>query len=873
MNNDLKKTLRTPKTDFPLRGNLVQLDKRIFEYWKHIELYKLLHKTRNNKKPFILHQGPPFTNGRFHIGHGLTGALKSIVLSMFNILGYKPYCILGWDCHGLPIETRIKAMGNLSKKEFYEKCREFSQSWIDIQKPESQQLCYIHDEQYYSTMKGLPNIYEAFSKLLLQGDVIIKNKPIIWSVAYKCNIPDIDIEYQNKKSKAIYLYNQVKGENFGLLIFTTTPWSIWSNMFICINQKFEYALIEYENQCMYVAKESLAALNELIFHNNYVLISTISGQELLNHNYKYTHPIYGHECSILHGDHVSTDGTGLVHTAPAHGPEDYEVAYKINKRQEPIIDHVSEDGFIKYNEEKIHIVENIDRILEILKEKIIFSQTIEHSYPFYKNQPLIFKTSEQIYLNIDRVKNEVLKQLNDIQVSPSNLLERLKNAIRTREEWCVSRNRTYGVPLALFVHKTKRTLLVDGEIQSKIVNKMKEDVTFFLTDECISILPDSYQQEYEPYLGVLDCWVDSACVSPVIVPTFGISNVSTIYLEGKDQLRGWFNSSAFFSVLLNGKLPYQGVITHGFVVNDKREKMSKSKDNSISLSEIFEQIGLDVFFILIADSNFKDDVTVSTHSIEQAKIKYMKFRGVLRYLCSVLEYGVEYPEITSCLERAFIWKLKCVIEEYIRLVKTYEIHFAFDLVNNFIVEVSSDYFNACKDCLYADGNTSRRKQIIHTCFLLLWGILAMLAPFIPRTCEEVFLHLKEAGIYKKQTVHELDLFALYELLNKHTKNYEKDFTIYENVYNEIIPIINVEIEDLKQSKTISKNSDVIIEINRDDDRIIKMIEYITGASEVKKGIENKVTISTLTPCERCSRRTNNSICQRCDNFLKEYINK
>jgi isoleucyl-tRNA synthetase len=871
MNDDIKKTLRTPNTNFPLRGNLVELDKKITEYWNTIDLYETLQKARQNKEPFVLHQGPPFTNGRFHIGHGLTGALKAIVVATFNILGYRPEVILGWDCHGLPIETRIKSLGQLSKHEFYNECRKFSQSWIEIQKPESQKLCYIHSKDYYSTMRGLPRIYEAFSKLLLKGDVLIKNKPIIWSVAYKCNIPDIDIEYKNKKSTAMYLYHQVKGQNFGLLIFTTTPWSIFDNMFICINKNFEYVLIEYENRSMYVAKDALSHLNELIFNNNYNIISSISGTELLAKNYQYLHAIYGHECSMLHGDHVSTDGTGLVHTAPAHGPEDYDVAYRINKRHEQIVDLISDDGFIVYNGEKFHIIEDINKILHILQSNIVHSHVIEHSYPFYKDHPLIYKTSEQIYLNIDSVRDSVIKQLDNIQVSPENLLDRLKTAIRTREEWCVSRNRTYGVPLALFVHKIHRTLLIDNKVQDLIIEQMNIDPTYFLTDECINILPEEYKYNYEPYMGILDCWFDSACASPVIIPEFEMNSISSVYIEGKDQLRGWFNSSAFLSVMLTGKLPYKGVITHGFVVNDKREKMSKSKDNSISLSEIFDQIGLDVFFILVADSNFKDDVAVSTHAFEQAKIKYMKFRGVLRYLCSVVEYGHKpLSKITSTMERAFLWNLRCVIEEYISLSKSYEIHFTFDLINNFIVDLSSIYFNACKDCLYADGNTIRRNEIIHTCYLMLNAILMMLAPFIPRTCEEIFLYMKNLGIFTGNSIHEFDLSEFYSKICQLTDGFDADFTIYEEVSINVIPLINAEIESLKQSKQISKNSDIILELQLKDSRAFELVQCIIGASDVLYSDESKILLSQEDPCIRCSRRTEKSLCKRCDDFIRSH---
>ncbi len=869
MNDDIKKTLRTPNTNFPLRGNLVELDKKITEYWNEIDLYQTLQNTRKNKEPFVLHQGPPFTNGRFHIGHGLTGALKAIVVATFNIIGYRPEVILGWDCHGLPIETRIKSLGQLSKKEFYNECRKFSQSWIEVQKPESQKLCYIHNKDYYSTMKGLPKIYEAFSKLLLKGDVLIKNKPIIWSVAYKCNIPDIDIEYKNKKSTAIYLYHQVKHKDFGLLIFTTTPWSIFDNMFICINKNFDYALVEHENRTMYVAKDSLHHLNETIFKNNYNIISTISGEKLIAYNYKYLHAIYGHECSILHGDHVSTEGTGLVHTAPAHGPEDYDVAYRINKRPEQIVDLISEDGFITYKGEKIHVIEDISKILNILESDIVYSHTIEHSYPFYKDYPLIFKTSEQIYLNIDLVRDEVLRQLENIQVSPENLLERLKTAIRTREEWCVSRNRTYGVPLALFVHKIHRTLLIDAKIQDLISEQMYIDPTYFLTNECIHILPDEYKSNYEPYIGILDCWFDSACTSPVIVPEFGLNPLSNVYIEGKDQLRGWFNSSAFLGVMLTGKLPYNGVITHGFVVNDKREKMSKSKDNSISLSEIFDKIGLDVFFILIADSNFKDDVAVSPHAFEQAKIKYMKFRGVLRYLCSVVEYGHKpLSKITSTMERVFLWNLRCVIEEYMSLSRSYEIHFAFNLINNFVVDLSSIYFNACKDCLYADGNTTRRAEIIHTCYLMLQSVLMMLVPFIPRTCEEIFLYIKNLGIFKGNTVHEFDLSEFYKYLCNLTNEFDSEFNLYCDISSNVIPLINTEIEALKQSKQINKNSDIILELQLRNPKAFELVQCMTGVSDILYSDESKILISHENPCARCSKRTEQSLCPRCDDFIK-----
>lgn len=848
------KKLRLPKTGISTRANVIQTEKDIAEYWKRIELYKLLNN--RSSKSFTLHFGPPFANGNLHMGHGLTYTIKSIILAAHGVLGYKVSNILGWDCHGLPIETKARSITS-SKKELYKECQHIAKYWMQQQESQLRALCFIADDRSYSTMNSLVDIYSAFSKLLLQNKVYIANKPLIWSTHYKCNVPAIDIEYRQKKSLAIYVLFPMEESNTYALIYTTTPWSLWDNMAICINKNAEYLYVKYDNKIILVQKSCDL---KHILDDNYEIISSVLGKDLLSK--KYFHIFTKEKFPILHGDHVSEVGTGLVHTAPSHGLEDYEVFCR-NFDSVLIRDSVSEDGFINIENQRVKFTDN-DTIIEFLKPYILYQEKIQHSYPFYKNDALIYKTSRQIYLKIESVKSLILNSLKSIHTTPSNLKERMLQAIDSRSEWCVSRNRTYGVPLALFVHKDSGELLINEKLQQRIIEQMQRDLTFFLTDDCISILNGIVDEnDYEYYNGILDCWFDSGCVSSIILKKMNENPVADVYIEGKDQIRGWFNSAAFLTALLDGRLPYNAIGVHGFILAENNEKMSKSKGNGISLQDVLEKYGLNIFSILIGSSDFKNDVKISNDALDIAQEQYRKFFNVLRYLCSIVEYkdSIQEVEIEEELEKCILLQLREVIEEYIDHMEAFEIHFAFNCVKEFIMYISSTYFNARKDVLYLDGDTYCRDQIIYTSYLLLQGLLGLLVAFMPHTCEKLNQYLRDK--FGNIFYESIFMFNLKDFIIPSFDSKYKDSVKY--LLNNVVPIINGKMDLMKKDYTITRNEDAICFVN--DDRL-QLIKLLTRCSEIYSGDSIEVVKSNKIACERCYIRLGHKICDRCKTAIK-----
>jgi isoleucyl-tRNA synthetase len=854
------KKLRLPKTDFPMQANLSSLEPRIHQYWKDIDLYNLLHKQKLKK--FTCHFGPPFANGDPHCGHGLSYTIKSISLALKTMEGFSVFNVFGWDCHGLPIELKVKDMKITDKREFYMECQKVAKHWIGVQKPVLEKLCFLHDpNHHYSTINSLPSIYQSFSNLLLQNRVFLSNRPLIWSTQFKCNIPAIDIEYENKKSQAIYILFPLHNRpNQYALIYTTTPWSLIDNMAICINKNLQYSFVMYDNKEMLIQTDCIPVLEQKL-QTTFTILNSITGTDLLD--FQYDNFIHNKIMPFIHGNHVSADGTGLVHTAPAHGIDDFEAFYAVYDT--PILDDVTEDGYIEINYEKISVFDT-PNILKHFEKHLLFSEDIVHSYPFYKGKPLIYKTSEQIYLRIDDLKSKIVAELHKIQTAPESLKNDMILSIEGRDNWCLSRNRIYGTPLALFIHKANKTLLINETVQNKIIEQMCVDPTYFLNAECINILQGFVQNpsEYRPYLGVLDCWYESACVSSIILPEYGQNNVADLYSEGKDQKRGWFNSSAFLSMSLRNQLPYKTLIANGFVVDDNGDKLSKSKGNAMPFTQIIEQYGLDVFTILVASANFKDDVKIGPRMLTLASEQYRKFRNVLRYLISVVEYKdhIEQVEITEELEKAILGKLRHIIITYKKYTSKFEIHLAFNLIKEFVIYVSEIYFNGRKDCLYSDGNTNRRAQVIYTNFVLLKGLLMLLCPFIPRTCEEIAIYLK-----KYLQVESIFLFNLNEFA-EHLINYDKEAEKLDHTVNNILPWINAEIDGMKKDKTIKKNEEVCV-YTKDYNNMIKLL---INCSEVIKSDHNEVQIIDKIACFRCNQRCGIEICNRCEIALNDTNN-
>lgn len=831
---------QTPTTKFPMQANLPQLDKRIIDYWEKYKIYDLISKKKT--KTFELHFGPPFTNGDLHIGHGLNIILKDIVLRFKNLQGYSISNITGHDCHGLPVEVKVMRNKNpTSKQQFIEECKEESKKWIIQQRKTMKKMGFLMSDKYYTTMDSVPEIYSIFSDFVLQNKLIRAIKPMAWCTILKCVIADIDIEYREKISTSIYFILQIKNQDRSLVIWTTTPWTLLDNTAVAYNKNIKYSEVKYKDKKIIIATNLIPQFIERV--GQITSQKSVDSKEF--EKIQVQHPILEKYVPVVHGEHVTDlEGTGFVHTAPAHGLEDFELAKKYDLN---IIDTVDDNGnYIAGTPLYEFSIKDEKKILDILAEKLLIKQEIKHSYPFCtrSNNPIIYKTTEQIFVDL----SNQTKSSDDIQWYPSSLKEVFFNTIQKRNEWCISRNRTYGVPLALFINKKNNSILINKQLQEKILLQMDKDPTYFLEESCIQILEGiENPNEWRPYIGVLDVWFDSSCVSSIISKFYNNSGyrVADLYLEGKDQIRGWFQSSFLTSMISNGKAPYKSVVTHGFFMvsspdKKKGEKMSKSLGNVIDLNQQIDK-GNELFRIWVAKSNTRDDIIIGPDVLKEAENQYRKFRNVIRYIISIIEsYPYKKTADFDVFEIAMLSKLKKTYEIYTLHMQSYEFNLAFNEIKGYIDYISNNYFNWRKKVLYS---FTEKKAIVYAFSQILKGILLMLNPFIPFTTEEAFLYLKPFNIFKNK-------------ISIHKESFEFFDNIKIDPVEEQIDQINLELKKIRvifdkmlQSGEVKKVNQIDVEIKLDNiyeiRNITSLIRDMLDCNSVTISVNDICTISTV----------------------------
>ncbi len=873
-----KNTLTLPITDFPMRSNLPMLEPKILEFWQTINLYDLLDANPHDKPTFNLHFGPPYANGNFHIGHAFNIILKDFILRSKKFLGYHTTSISGHDCHGQPIEYAIlKEKRDFSSVlEFKTQCKEFAEKWITIQQKTLHRLGVLVDpRQYYKTLDMSQDIYTVFSELLLNNLVYMEQKPVPWSIKEKTVISDAEMEYHNKMSTSVDVALQIMDspvdslKNQYIVIWTTTPWSLLDNVAVAFHKDINYVFCESEDQIIIVAENTFEQFKLRLDNAALNPLGKISGAVFTGS--QCIHPILQHYVPMVHSDHVSaTDGTGFVHIAPAHGPEDFLLCKNLKI---PLIESIDEAGFYYDNVDKKlankHIFKDEEHILDVLEGKLLAINKIEHSYPHTArgNTPIIYRASEQIFISLSDIKPKLEIILKDCQFIPSLLKETLITTIRNREEWCVSRQRIWGIPLCLFIHKKTKEILIDFDLQAKILEKIN-------TDPEISInfhkLVDN--EDYEPYYGVLDVWFDSGCVSRTLGRYYGKNDsflTNGLYCEGKDQTRGWFQSSLLCAYLSEEKVPYSEVITHGFIVDEQGYKMSKSKGNGVNLEDELKLRGSEILRLCIATSDYTGDVKLGQNLLNNAGDTYRKIRNVIRYLISILETS-EIPNKVNFtyLDRVVLNKLNIVNINIQKYLKEYSFKKAFDEIFSYIQYISGIYFNAKKDCLYCDDKTSNKKQsTIKTMQIILKSLNIMLSTFLPFSSEEIFQYCKEKNIFISQN-KSIHLYTFKEIKIPQFNNEHEIFNKIDLQLNEF----RITIDELKQSGKITRNTDLFIEFKYDfsqENISEEVVKDILGVSKViKSDINNKVHISNLDNCQRCWQRLG-KICLRCQHIVKK----
>lgn len=788
---DYSKTLNLPKTQFPMRANLPKKEPEIIEFWEKEDIYrKNLEKFKGRSK-FILHDGPPYANGDIHLGHTLNKILKDIIVKFKSMDGYYAPYVPGWDTHGLPIETQaIKALGinrhDKSPVEFRRLCKEYALKYMDIQRRQFKRLGVRGDwDNPYLTLQPQfeAKQVEVFGEMAKKGYIYKGLKPVFWCPDCETALAEAEIEYSDHKTPSIYVKFPVSNDK-GLfkkhtgsldrvyvMIWTTTPWTLPANMAIALNPEITYALVDMEGEYYLIAKEKIEDVKKVGGVEDHRVIATFSGQELEGVVCK--HPFAERDSLVILGDHVTLEqGTGCVHTAPGHGEEDFEIGKKYGLE---VLNPVDDRGYFTgkagkyqgmYYEKANHV------IAEDLKESgMLFAcTTIVHSYPhcWRCKGPVIFRATEQWFASVEGFREEALKAIEEVRWIPGWGEERIKNMVRDRADWCISRQRVWGVPIPIFYcTECGEHIINDQTIKAVKELFAKEGSDAWFDKDADEILPEGIKCHkcgngtFRKETDIMDVWFDSGSSHAAVLETEPeLEWPATMYLEGSDQHRGWFQSSLLTAVATRGRAPYKEVLTHGFVVDGEGRKMSKSLGNGIDPMEVIDEYGADILRLWVASADYKADVRMSREILKQLTEVYRKIRNTCRFMLgNMYDFDpekdmVEYEDLTE-LDKWALHRGQRIIKKVLEAYRDYEFHVLFHAIHNFcVVDMSNFYLDVIKDRLYTFKSDSRERRAAQTVmYHLLSALVRMIAPVLSFTAEEIWQFMPGDPAGREISVH------------------------------------------------------------------------------------------------------------------------
>ena len=916
-----KEDLNLPKTSFPMKANLPRKEPGIVEFWDKINLYKQLREQSKGKEKFILHDGPPYANGYIHMGTALNKILKDVVTRFHQMSGKDSNYVPGWDCHGLPIEWKIEEQYKKDKKnkdevpisEFRKECREFANKWIDVQKKEFKRLGVIGDwENYYSTMSfdAEASIVRELGKFLLEGSLYKGFKPVLWSTVEKTALADAEVEYKDHTSNTIYVGFKVESSKIKILndsqiiIWTTTPWTIPANRALAYNKNLDYTVIEindsssnFNNQKIVVASKLLDTIIKGCELKKYKKIDSFKGEDfketICSHPFKDLG--YEYQVPMLDAQFVTLEqGTGIVHCAPSHGPDDFNLCLKHGIKS---VDTIDDNGrYTKYipKFEGIHIFKADEIIIEKLKEckKLLSNGKLTHSYPhsWRSKAPLVHRATPQWFISMEshKLRNIALKAIDETKFYPRRGKIRIRSMIETRPDWCVSRQRVWGVPLPIFVSKKTGEPLKDLEVIENIAKIYeKEGSDCWFSDNPQRFLGKKYNKEdFIKSNDIVEVWFDSGSTHTfVLEKRKDLKWPASMYLEGSDQHRGWFHSSLLESCGTRKRAPYESVLSHGFVVDGKGLKMSKSTGNVISPNDILHKYGADILRVWASASDYAEDLRIDFNILDQHAESYRKIRNTFRFLLGNLQDKKtdldftnldisNWPELEIYMLHQ-IYELDKKIKNYF---KEYSFHKLYkELLQFCSQDLSAFYFDIRKDALYCEPvNSKIRKASIKFLNITLDILLRLFAPIISFTTEEIY-----KIIYNNEKSIHLENFSTIpeKWLNKSLGNKWNQLKLVRQVCNVAIEVkrtnkelgssLEADLEifldkkyldlvkniDLSEFCITSKAKAQIL--NGQKDLELFKLENIQGIGVlVKKAVGNK--------CPRCWKIFEES-CNRCKN--------
>ena len=804
---DYKNTLNLPETGFPMRGDLAKREPAMLQNWYDKELYRKIRQVKKGKKTFILHDGPPYANGKLHIGHAVNKIIKDIIIKSKGLSGYDSPYIPGWDCHGLPIEQKVeeqvgKPGVKVTPAEFRQICRDYAASQVELQKADFIRMGVLGDWQNpYRTMNydTEANIIRALGRVIENGHLVKGAKPVYWCTDCMSALAEAEVEYYDKSSPAIDVKfqatdNQAVANKFGIntdltiyaVIWTTTPWTLPASRGIALNATVEYQLVQInDKECLILAADLVESVMKRAEITDWKILGSCQGDalELL----RFKHPFLDFDEPIVLGEHVTVDaGTGAVHTAPGHGAEDFIVGQKYGLEvANPVGGNgcylpgtgAGLDGLFVFKANKV--------VVELLKERsaLLHFENIEHSYPccWRHKTPVIYRATPQWFISMDKqgLRAQSLKEIKQVRWIPDWGQARIETMVANRPDWCISRQRTWGVPMTLFVHKETEELHPDTlQLVEKVAKLVEQNGIQAWWDADIKDLLGPDADDYRKVPDTLDVWFDSGSTFYSVVgvrPEFA-GHEADMYLEGSDQHRGWFMSSLMLSTAIDNKAPYKQVLTHGFVVDGQGRKMSKSLGNIVTPQEVMNKLGADILRLWIASTDYSGEMSYSDEIIKRAADSYRRIRNTARFLLANLNgfdpaKDMVKPEDMVVLDRWAVSVAKEAQEQIIQAYENYDFHKVVQRIMQFCsIEMGSFYLDIIKDRQYTAKSDSIAR---HSCQTALYHIaqamVRWIAPILSFTADEIWQYLpageKSEFVFEDEWYNSLFTLAESETLN------------------------------------------------------------------------------------------------------------
>ncbi len=928
---DYKLTLNLPKTEFPMKANLVRKEPEILKRWEDIKLYNRIREISKGRDKYMLHDGPPYANGHIHMGTAFNKILKDIIIKSKQMAGFDSPYVPGWDCHGLPIEHKVdKELGprkaEMTQVQIRQYCRRYAEKYIDIQREEFKRLGVLGEwDRPYLTM-NYPyeaTIVREFGKFALNGSLVRSKKPIYWCIYCKTALAEAEVEYGDHTSPSIYVkfpmisdlsqkFPVLKGKDVSVLIWTTTPWTLPANLAIALHPEYDYVAVKTKEHGVLILAEGLLYVCMDSFGiKDFSVLANFKGKDLENLEAK--HPLYDRPSVLVLAPYVTLDaGTGCVHTAPGHGREDYETGLEYNlDAYSPVDDEGKFTDDVEFFAglqvfEANKVVNNKLEELGVLVKQ----EDITHEYPhcWRCKEPVIFRSTEQWFISMEKndLRKKALRAINQVKWIPSWGRDRIYNMIENRPDWCISRQRAWGVPITVFFCRECGDVIVSQEIIDHVSNMVEQagaDVWFVEPEERLvppgTKCPACGGARFRKETDILDVWFDSGVsYAAVMEKRDYLESPADLYLEGSDQHRGWFHSSLLCSVGTRGIAPYKSVLTHGFVVDGQGRAMHKSAGNVISPEELIQKYGAEILRLWVAGEDYTDNIRLSNEILQRLTEAYRRIRNTCRYLLGNLydfdpeTDSVSYSQMEE-LDRWVLHRLQELSSKVTVAYEKFEFHIVYHNLHNFcVLDLSSFYLDIIKDRLYTSPKASTPRRSAQTAMNeVLETLVRLMAPVLSFTAEEIWQYMK--GETRSESVHMETFIPVKEQFrdSKLAARWEQIILVRKEVTKAL--------EQARKNKKIGHSLDADVQLGLSEELMERLAPYekqlrsifIVSSvelmpldrmeqgqpSETVPGLRILVSPSTAPKCERCwvhdstigQNADHPTLCKRCVDALRQ----